>query len=460
MEAMNPVDDYVAALIETGTIRDYQLQWLRDALTHERVAMLGARQIGKGWTVGLMALVLATGYRLPDGTQVPGHDVMILSKDQRTSKNMIGVINKHVDAVERLYGAIRHGVLGGVSEVVLASGCRILSLPGTPRSVQGFSGSVIIDELAASAHDPEELFAQGLSVSSSKDHFRFIVVTNAGSVGSFCHRFFHGDGEWAVRRDQFRVSSTTIYDAYHGDLPARFVGLRKSISPQMWSRFFENEFVASGSSVLDARASVLTIDSAPKIGTVWMAVDPGFGNNPTGIIVASAHPERGYAVVQHSSWFWDAGIVAIVDRIKAIMKHYRPIRVFIDRGFAGLALEPYFSGNAMVEFVSVNRYNKAADLQGVFDLAQSGRLRVLSSQAMGGKPDVLYRDLDQLILTDTGDLDLGREIVSQHDTLVPAMAGREIHADTVAALSYLSSSLNGQLARKVHGVQTVKVGRA
>lgn len=454
----SPIDQYVSGLVASGVMRPYQQAWMRDALTNPRIAALGARQIGKGWTVALIALVLANGCVLPDGRVIPGHDVLVVSKDKRTAQNMIAMIAKHVTHIETMFGPVRDPRRGGVQEIVFAWGSKIVSLPGTPRAIQGFTGSVIVDELAASVHDPEELFAQGLSVASSQDYFRFVVLSNAGISGGFAHKFFQADGEWEDRRAQFKVSSTTIYDAYEGLLPDRFKGLQKSISPTMWSRFYENSFESSGAGILAARTLMPLVASAPKIGVTYLGVDPGFGNNPTGFVVVQVHGERGYATVLHSSWRFQKEIAGTADRIKQLMKHYSPRRTFIDKGFAGMAFEPYFENNQTVEFVSVNKYSKQADLQGMVDLIEGGKIRMLDQQEQSGNPEVLYRDLEQVIWDDAGDLDLGRTFVKPGDKMAGgygAKVGREIHADSAAALSYLVSTITQGIAARGGGKVTV-----
>lgn len=444
--SQHPWDQYLDGLIRAGAIRPYQLRWLRDALSHTRFAALGARQIGKGWTVALIAVTLAVGYYDADGRRCPGHDVKVLSKDKRTSKNMLSMIRKHVEAAERIYGKFTNPRLGGLTEVYVLHGGKIESLPGTPKSAQGLTGSVIIDELAANSWDPEELFAQAASVGSSEDYMRFMVLSNAGVAGQFAHKFFQGDGEWAERRAQFVVSSTTIYDAYEGLLPDRFIGLRKSISPAMWARFYENSFESSGAGVLVR--SQIGVAEAPRKGlVVAMGVDPGFGQNPTGICVAGFDPRSQRVWVLHTDWWFDADVDRSVSKIRALQKQWGVRQTFVDVGSAGFLYKNRLGEGHGMEYVRVSAQGKQRMLTAVTDLVGRGSVYLDSA---GSGQEIFLQDLEQVVWDHKGFLDLGRVLVraeNQAATSRGAAVGRELHADSMAAFSYFAEwlgSMQGQ----------------
>ena len=439
---------YLRGLHEGGVIRGYQASWLSAALNGTKFAALGARQIGKGWTVALVAITLAHGYVTASGEYVPPHDVLVLSKDQRTSKNMISMIRKHLDLCEQMFGGITSTRMGGLSEIYLEGKGKIVSMPGSPRSIQGFTGSVIIDELAANRWDPEELVAQGLSVTSSKDYFRFMLISNAGISGGFAHQFFEGDGEWEKRRKDFACFSTTIYDAYPDGLPERLKSLKRTISPKMWARFFENSFEGAGVGILD-RIQIGVVSSGKYIRCV-MGIDPGFSDNPTGVVIAGVD-SRGGIVILYSDWWFNVGIDEQATRIRGLISFWKPAKTIIDRGMAGFALAAKFERDNSVEFIGVNGPGKQKMLAAAIDLIESGRVGILESQPSGlrkleGSPEIFWNDIETLQWTDNGALDIGTTIVRSGTEMAlqrGAKLGTKIHADTAMAFAYCAEWLAG-----------------
>jgi len=461
---VKPWESYLTALHDSGVIRGYQASWLSSALSSTKFAALGARQIGKGWTVALVAITLAHGYVTASGEFVPPHDVIVLSKDQRTSKNMISMIRKHLDLCEQMFGVITSTRLGGLSEIYLEGRGKIVSMPGSPRSIQGFTGSVIIDELAANRWDPEELIAQGLSVTSSRNHFRFMLISNAGISGGFAHQFFEGDGDWADRRKDFQIFSTTIYDAYPDGLPDRLLSLRRVISPKMWARFYENSFEGAGIGILE-RGQVRAVTSAPKNLRMIMGIDPGFSDNPTGVIVAGVDQQGGIYIV-YSDWWFSVGIDDQAARIKQLISHYRPAKTIIDRGMAGFALESKFSGDTSIEFIGVNAPNKQRMLATTVDLIESGRVCVLSEQtpprAFRGNHEIFWNDLETIQWAENGALDIGTTIVREGDAVAiqrGAKPGTRIHADTAMGFAYCAEWLSGFQAGGQRSQSITKISR-
>lgn len=330
--------------------KPFQREFFRDALENRYCAVLGSRQIGKSWVLGLIALTLASG---ANGS--PAHDVLMVSKSQETAKELIKSVTKHVIAAEKVTGRVlRHSRLGGVQEVVLSNGYRVKALPGTARTLQGFTGSVIVDEVSANTSPPEELFAQALSCSSSRDYMKVILASNADVEGSWVHNFWHSsDPEWALRRDGWKLRNYTIHDVYTDGLPNRLVKIRATIGRRQWARFYQNQFLGSGLGILEA--SQFAYGDPPPSGRVYIGIDPGFSatGNPTGVVVVRVG--EGRIGILESEWWQGVPLAEQEARIKALRLRYPQSKIYIDQGAQGWVLAQAIKPLGAVELVSVTQ---------------------------------------------------------------------------------------------------------
>ena len=116
-------------LVMQHKARKYQKQWLYNSINEDFTFLLGARQIGKSWIIALIACVLAHGVKKSNGEVVAPQDILVMSKDQKSAKNIIKLIRQHLHAAEKIEGKrLIHPRLGGITDVVLLNGMTILSL--------------------------------------------------------------------------------------------------------------------------------------------------------------------------------------------------------------------------------------------------------------------------------------------------------------------------------------------
>jgi len=217
--------------------KPFQKQIVSSILKENKIAVLGARQIGKSYALAYSAIMLACGFNT-----TPGDDVKVISETEDKAKKIIDDIQKHLDKIETVCGQIRQPNRGGIFEVVLINGAKITALAGKPTSLQAFSGHVIVDELSLTRFDPEQLFAQALIVGSSKDYLRTIICTNADGEGSFVDNFWNSKNSyWIKRRESWLMFDFNIFDVYDV-LPDKLIEIKNSISPAHWQRFFLNTF--------------------------------------------------------------------------------------------------------------------------------------------------------------------------------------------------------------------------
>jgi hypothetical protein len=325
---------------------------------------------------------MAIGYELEDGTMVPASDVLVVSKDRSTAKAIISMVRKHLDAAEQITGkkACRTD-MGGMNDVYLTNGCRIVSMPGTPRSLQGFTGNVIVDELSANRWSIDEMMGQAMSVTSSRDYFKLVVVTNADVEGSYTHNFFESEEPyWTELRKPWLMKSINIYDAYPEGLPERLKKRKQGLSQAMWQRFYECKFIGSGAGLLD-REQFKIVDALPA-GKVryCISVDPGFSDkgNPSGVSVL-AFVEGKFYVVYANLWF-NKTIDEQAEYIEQLIKVYRPEKLIIDRGAQGWGLAEKFKHLSICEPMSVNNTLISKSFNTLLSILEDNKFLIVQSK--------------------------------------------------------------------------------
>lgn len=397
--------------------RPYQREWFKTCLTKNYVGILGARQIGKSWALGLVALALANGGEFW-GKKIRPHNVLIVSKDRETAKNIIAMIRKHLNTAEAAWGRrFDTSGIGGVGDVYLSSGGRIVAMPGTPRSLQGFTGSIIWDEVSANRWDMEEGFAQALSVTSGSPDFRLILASNADVSGSWVDQFWHNP-EWAKRREGWKLNITTILDAYPKGLPPRLKTRQVSMSPAMWSRYYMCQFPGLGAGVIPRSQLSIHAKLSQGRGQILMGIDPGFSEtgNPTGICIVEI--DSGGVKVLHSDHWFGLPLEMQVLQIENLRKKYAVSKIYVDQGGPGWHLAQRVQG---ANKVSVGRDAQERWFQSLVDLVEGGRISFADGPVVDDVCSIIW---DQN----------GRIIVPQR----PVQGGKgRIHGDAALALLYL-----------------------
>lgn len=129
--------DRVAFVEELGIIPD---RWQENLLRSgsKRVLLNCSRQSGKSTMAGVIALHRALYH--------PGSLVLILAPSERQAKELFSKVVEHFRALGHTIQTDSHRKLG----MLLANGSRIEALPGSEKTIRGFSGAslLILDEAA------------------------------------------------------------------------------------------------------------------------------------------------------------------------------------------------------------------------------------------------------------------------------------------------------------------------
>ena len=80
---MITVSEYHSFLVK-HVMRPFQKEILDAAMTHNKVAVLGSRQLGKTWIVSYIAIMLGLGTK-----ESPGHATLVISENQAKARKII-----------------------------------------------------------------------------------------------------------------------------------------------------------------------------------------------------------------------------------------------------------------------------------------------------------------------------------------------------------------------------------
>lgn len=237
--------DFLAALDPAETFRDAfgadPLDWQREYLNeHRDLVTLKGRQVGATQAAACLCVHEAV-YR-------PGS----LSAVVAPSLRQAGEITTRAREGLRTLGETL--IQDSASLLRLRNGSRILSLPGSPRSVRGWSASLLICDEAA--YLPAETFVAARALVATGG--RLIVQSTPAEAQGLFHDLWTTAGpEWArmkVRSDEVpTISARFLADA------------QRSMSPDQFAMEFLAEFGHTGASLFDAArlADLVLEDEAP-----------------------------------------------------------------------------------------------------------------------------------------------------------------------------------------------------
>lgn len=232
--ALDPVLTFREAFGEEP--HDWQVGYLRET---RPAAVLKGRQVGA--TQGAAALAIHSARYWPDT------DAVIVSPSLKQS----GEITTRARAGLRAMG-IRLPQ-DSASMLRLPNGSRIISLPGTPRSVRGYTARVLIIDEAAYVIDETFAAARALVATGG----RLVVQSTPADEAGAYHAIVTGDDPaWArytVRSDEVPTISAAFLEME-----------RRQLGDEVYAREYECQFARSGGSLFTAaRLAGLVLPEAP-----------------------------------------------------------------------------------------------------------------------------------------------------------------------------------------------------
>jgi hypothetical protein len=217
----------------------WQVEFLQSAAP--RVLMLAHRQAGKSTVVAVKALHKAL-FR-------PGSLVLIASPTQTQSNELFRKIGEVYDALGRPLPAVQENAV----TLGLSNGSRVVSCPGSPRSVRGYSAPamIIVDEAAQA--DDDLFVALSPMMATVPDSPMVWVSTPWGQRGEFFRAWEDTGGDWA----RFRVTADR-----NPRISRAFLEAEKRRLGQRWfNQEFLCDFVAATGQVFDPESIAALMDT-------------------------------------------------------------------------------------------------------------------------------------------------------------------------------------------------------
>lgn len=385
-------------------LRPYQRRWMRRWMAERKSLVVGPRQVGKSFCVGLFALWEAPQVRAIS----PTAGVLIGSKDQRLASIMLSGIAAIAEAAERAGVFTIDSSTGRKTEFRLADPPgTIYALPSGPGIWQGVTGTRIWDEVGANRHDPSETWAQLDAAGTADPRYRTILISNATSQGSWLDRLLHEESEYfeAFRR-VLKPEITTIWDAYPEGLPPHLEETRSTMTRAQWRRWYECEFTRGGLGVLEELLPLAEdLDVGSPVGRPVMGVDVGVTQDASGFVILQDH-ERGRKVI-YSEARWRMPIEEQIDYIQALAKQHNVGAVYVDQGAQGYAVAQALVSRmgVMAQGVSVNEATRHRGLVAIESQMGAGKFSIPSewSQLAEHLSDVGRDERDRVTLPRVSD---------------------------------------------------------
>src|SRR5215203_4034395 len=186
--------------------------WQEDLLrsTSDRVLLNCCRQSGKSTMTGIIALHRALYH--------PGSLILCLAPALRQSQELFGKVLTFYRALDRPVPALTERKLS----LELENGSRIVTLPGTDKTIRGFSGAalLIVDEASRVADELYFAVRPMLAVSGGA---LIMLTTPYGRRGIFFEEWTNGAGweHYEVRAEDCPRISPEFLEEERRALPAR-----------------------------------------------------------------------------------------------------------------------------------------------------------------------------------------------------------------------------------------------
>ncbi len=239
-----------------GSLRDkaldmlypYQRRFVEDNSRFRIV--LKSRQIGFTFTIALEAVLSAIERK---------EDQIVVSASQMQSDIVRRYAVKHMESLGIEYMEDRNSL-------ILPGGKRIFFLPSNPRTVQGYTGDVYLDEFAW--HLKSHLMWQAVVPSITVGKKRLTVLSTPYTTYDKFGEIWNNPDKYP-RFSRYKI---TIYDAVRDGLNVDIEELKSLFDEQTWRQAYECEFFSDETALLtyhevkDAIADTLIWTDAPVLG--------------------------------------------------------------------------------------------------------------------------------------------------------------------------------------------------
>jgi len=261
----------------------YQREILKGIDTHKYSAIKIARQTGKSFVVSYWATLRAI--------ERQNHTIVVVSPTERQSKLFVDKVKFHVKALKLAGIKFFEDAELKKLEVVFPNGSQIVALPANPDGIRGFSGDVILDEVAYFGPQWEEIYRAVFPIITRKRDFKLIAISTPNGKNDLFYYL------WSIAEDNpkwFRYS-LNIYEAVGKGLDIDIEELRAGIkSETAWRTEYLVEFIDQLDAILPyewiqacelPKEEILINNLNKVVGDIYIGVDIARRNDLTVIAV-------------------------------------------------------------------------------------------------------------------------------------------------------------------------------
>ncbi len=261
----------------------YQQEIVKGIETHKYSVIKMARQTGKSFVVSYWATLRAM--------EKPNHTIVVVSPTERQSKLFVDKVKFHVKALKLTGIKFFEDAELKKLEVVFPNGSQIVALPANPDGIRGFSGDVILDEVAYFGPQWEEIYRAVFPIITRKRDFKLVAISTPNGKNDLFYYL------WSIAEDNpkwFRYS-LNIYEAVEKGLDIDIEELRAGIkSETAWRTEYLVEFIDQLDAILPyewiqacelPKEEILINNLNKVVGDLYIGVDVARRNDLTVIAV-------------------------------------------------------------------------------------------------------------------------------------------------------------------------------
>lgn len=277
---------------EPKILLPYQREIVKGIEKHKYSVIKMARQTGKSFTVSYFATIRAI--------ERPNHTIVVVSPTERQSKLFVDKVKLHVKALKLTGIKFFEDTELKKLEVVFPNGSQIVALPANPEGIRGFSGDVIMDEVAFFGSQWEEIYRAVFPIITRKKDYKLIAISTPNGKNDLFYYL------WSIAEDNpkwFRYS-LNIYDAVKKGLEVDIEELKAGIkSETAWKTEYLVEFVDQLDAILpyewiqaceEPKDKILINNLNNVIGEIFVGVDVARRHDLTVIAVLEKANETLY----------------------------------------------------------------------------------------------------------------------------------------------------------------------
>lgn len=258
----------------------------------KRKIWISSRQIGKSWSVALLACFKALSKQ--NGLSI------CISVNSRSASELISKCRQFAESIKILSEG-RIDYTASYDTIHFSNGSRVMSLPSTADSLRGWSAQCVIIDEAAFVWRLDDIL-QGIAPTLTRDQNSELILTTtpAGKNGAFYKLY-----RTALNEDEWYVQHTTIEDAINDGLKIDIESLHSLCpDPEIFAQEYMCQFSSEYSSLIDT--SLLEYyDELPKqTSTAYIGIDVGSTSDRTAMVTIQQINNRNYVddiVVLHKA---------------------------------------------------------------------------------------------------------------------------------------------------------------